>query len=363
MEKTPLHETHKKARGKMVAFHGWEMPLQYEGIIAEHLNTRNAVSLFDVSHMGKIYIEGKDALKNLQHLTCNDVSILDIGQVQYTAMLYTNGAPVDDLTVYRLGEQKFQLCVNASNIEKDFDWIQTNTQGQVEIKNQSNQIGQIAVQGKFAETSLQQLTKYPLQDIKYYWFAETYLDDFKVKIARMGYTGEDGFEIFCETSAAVDIWNRLMECGKKHQIKQAGLGSRDTLRLEICYPLYGNDLDKDHTVLESGLGWIVKWDKGVFIGKDALIQQKEEGLKQRLISLKLDTRGVPREGYKIFEASGKQQIGIVTSGTSSPVLKEGIAMGYVQWDSKKVDTKLQIEIRNKMVPAHIVKAPFIKIKK
>jgi len=363
IQKTPLNAIHHEAGARMVEFHGWEMPVQYDGVMAEHRRTRAEVSLFDVSHMGEVYFEGKEALSNLQRITTNDVSKLAIGQVQYSTMLHENGTIVDDLTVYRLGEDKYQACINASNIDKDFAWIQKNIEGELICENQSDETGQIAIQGPKAQTLLQALTDYDLDSIKYYWCATGKVAGCDTLIARMGYTGEDGFEVFCKKEETATIWNQLMEKGADLGVAPAGLGARDTLRLEVCYPLYGNDLDDQHNALESGLGWVVKMAKGDFIGKEALLKVKEEGLKRRLISFKLDCKGVPRQDYKIFDETGEKELGIVTSGTSSPILGEGIGMGYVAFDSKKPGTKITIQVRKRLLPATIVKSPFVVVEK
>lgn len=364
INKTPLNDVHRQAGGQLVDFHGWEMPVIYEGILAEHSRTRTSVSLFDVSHMGEIIFEGKDALANIQKLTCNDASALEIGQVQYSALLYENGTIVDDLTVYKLGEDRYQFCVNASNAEKDFEWIKSNISGELTCENRSSETGQIAIQGRKSDDVLQKLTDYPLKDIKYYWCAETKLKNgMPVLIARMGYTGEDGFEVFCKKDDTVAIWNLLMEAGAEFGIAPAGLGARDTLRLEQGYCLYGNDIDDQHNALESGLSWIVKMDASDFIGKEALAKAKAAGIKRRLINFKLLGKGVPRSEYKIFDETGEKEIGVVTSGTSSPSLKEGIGMGYVASEYMAKDTKIQVEIRTKKIPAVITKGPFVKVEK
>lgn len=364
INKTPLNDVHRQAGGQLVDFHGWEMPVIYDGILAEHTRTRTSVSLFDVSHMGEVIFEGKDALANIQKITCNDASALEIGQVQYSALLYENGTIVDDLTVYRLGEDRYQLCVNASNTEKDYEWIKSNIGGDMTCKNESSKTGQIAIQGRKSDDVLQKLTDYPLKDIKYYWCAETKLKNgMPILIARMGYTGEEGFEVFCKKDDTVEIWNLLMEAGAEFDIAPAGLGARDTLRLEQGYCLYGNDIDDQHNALESGLGWIVKMDASDFIGKEALAKVKAEKIQRRLVPFKLEGKGVPRTGYKIFDESGEKEIGVVTSGTSSPILKEGIGMGYVARDHMAKETKVQVQIRKKMVPAVITRGPFVKVEK
>ncbi len=347
----------------MVEFAGWEMPIQYEGIMAEHKHTREAVSLFDVSHMGEFYFEGKDALQNLQKLTCNDVSRLAIGQVQYSALLYENGTFVDDITVYRLGEEKYFMCVNAANTDKDFAWIQSNLSGDLKCENRSAEIGQIAIQGKNAVDVLKTMTSEPIDTIKYYWFMEIELCGHPVTLARMGYTGEDGYEVFCQREHTAEIWETLMEKGKPFQIAPVGLGARNTLRLEVCFPLYGQDIDDQHLPLEAGLGKFVALDKASFLGKDAVATQKAEGLQRKLIRFALDVRGVPRPHYLIFDETANVPIGEVTSGTSSPTLGKGIGMGYVKIANSKIGTKVNIQVRNKMLPATIVKPPFVVVEK
>ncbi len=363
IKKTPLNEIHHKLGARMVEFAGWDMPIQYEGIMAEHKHTREAVSLFDVSHMGEVYFEGKDALQNLQNLTCNDVSRLEVGQVQYSALLYENGTFVDDVTLYRLGEEKYFMCVNAANTDKDFAWIQANLSGDLQCENRSSEIGQIAIQGRNAVDILKKMTTKPVDTIKYYWFMQIELCGHPVTIARMGYTGEDGYEIFCQKDHTVEIWEALMEEGKSFQIAPAGLGARDTLRLEVCFPLYGQDIDDQHLPLEAGLGKFVALKKEKFIGKEAVAAQKAEGLQRKLIRFTLDVRGVPRPHYLIFDEAGKDPIGAVTSGTSSPTLGQGIGMGYVGIENSKIGTKINIQVRNKMLPATIVKPPFVTVEK
>lgn len=363
IQKTPLNQIHHNSGGKMVDFHGWEMPVQYEGVIKEHLATRDGVSLFDVSHMGEVMMEGKDALANIQKLTTNDAGDLAIGQVQLSTMLYPNGTIVDDLTVYRLGKERYQLCINSANTQKDFEWIQSHIEGDLTCRNTSSEVGQIAIQGKHADEIVQAMTDCPLKEIKYYWCAETDLIGLPVLIARMGYTGEDGFEIFCRKKDTETIWNELLSLGKPFGIAPAGLGARDTLRLEMCYCLYGNDIDDQHNVLESGLGWIVKTDSSDFIGKEEVLKIKEKGISQKLVPFILNGKGVPRQDYKIFDESGQKEIGVVTSGTSSPCLKQGIGMGYVQKGYFKKGTPVTIQIRKKLVPATITKSPFVVVRK
>ena len=363
LKKTPLHESHRVLGGKLVDFHGWEMPVQYDGLIKEHLRTREGVSLFDVSHMGEVMMEGKDALANIQKLTTNDASSLAIGQVQLSTMLYPNGTIVDDLTVYRLDDERYQLCINSANTDKDFDWIKSNIRGELICENTSSEVGQIAIQGKYADAIVQQLTRYRLKEINYYWCAELELMELPVIIARMGYTGEDGFEIFCRKNDTKKIWNKLLSLGKPFSIAPAGLGARDTLRLEMGYSLYGNDIDDQHNVLESGLGWLVKLDSSDFIGKEVILKEKEKGISQKLVPFILNEKGVPRQGYKIFDETGTTEIGIVTSGTSSPSLKKGIGMGYIKKGYFSKGEKIRIQIRKNFISATITKTPFIVVKK
>lgn len=361
LKKTPLHEAHQQLGGKMVDFAGWEMPVQYQSVIAEHNNTRTAVGLFDVSHMGEVFLEGKDALANLQRITCNDASKLAIGQVQYSALLYENGTFVDDITVYRLGENRYFLCVNASNILKDFQWIESHLQGEVTCENRSSQFGQLALQGRNALDLLQKMTPEALHAMNYYGFKELELLGKPMLVARMGYTGEDGFEIYCPQETTRELWETLLAQGQAFGIRPAGLAARDTLRMEVCFPLYGQDIDDQHTPLEAGLGRFVAFDKGDFLGKSALEKIKAEGIQRKLIRFVLDVRGVPRPHYPILDETGQELLGEVTSGTNSPTLGKGIGMGYVPIAQAKIGHKIQIEIRKKLFPATIVKPPFVKI--
>lgn len=361
VKKTPLNEIHREAGGKMVDFAGWEMPIQYEGIVAEHKKTRESVTLFDVSHMGEIHFQGNDALANLQNLTTNDVSTLEIGQVQYSMLLYPNGTMVDDITVYRLAESHYFLCVNAANITKDYEWIRSQLVGEVDCENRSDTIGQIAIQGKSAVKIVEALVGESLENLGYYWFKETTLAGKSILLARMGYTGEDGFEIFCDRDDTVSIWQALMKEGEPFGISPAGLGARDTLRLEVCFPLYGQDIDDQHHPIEAGLGRFVVLAKDDFIGKDAIVAAKKEGLQRKLIRFTLSVRGVPRPHYKLYDETGERCIGEVTSGTSSPSLGQGIGMGYVEKAYSKIGTAILVEIRKKKVPASIVKPPFVKV--
>ena len=363
MKKTFLYAKHKELQAKFTEFFGWQMPLQYESIIAEHKNTRTNVGVFDVSHMGQIEVVGVKALDFLQKVTCNDVSSLQIGQVQYSLMLNDAGAVIDDLTIYRLEKQKFMLCINASNIDKDYQWLVEHSKkyGGLICNNVSNNYSLIAVQGPKALELLSQLANDDIQQIKYYWFKQVKLCGAECLVARMGYTGEDGCEIYCNPKDSVNIWQAIFDT-KNYQVKPAGLGARDTLRLEACFALYGNDLDETHTALEANMGWLIKFDKGDFIGKQALLKQKEKGISTKLCSFIAVEKGIPRKGYSLFSVDHKN-IGTVTSGTSSPILSTGIGMGYVMKEYSKIGTKILVQSRaDKYFLVEIVKPPFIKKK-
>ena len=359
---TPLHQWHQQNGGKMVEFAGWEMPIQYQGIIAEHEQTRRAVSLFDVSHMGLFMLDGKDSENELQKILTNDVTKLVAGQAQYTLMLHQNGTVVDDLTVYRIDKSRFMLCVNAANIDKDYDWICSQMDGKCTLQNWSEAFGQIAVQGKYAEFVVQQLCKDSLTQLKYYNFIETVVGESDVVLARMGYTGEDGFEIFCKQDETQALWDQLLEKGKTSNIGPAGLGARDLLRLEMGFPLYGNDLDDQHVVAEANLKPFVRMDKIGFIGKSALKEFNPEE-HQKLIHFVLEDKGVPRANCKIFAGDSDKEIGEVTSGNHSPVLGQGIGMGYVDYAYADDSKTIRIEVRNKKIPAKKIKGSFIKVDK
>jgi len=356
MKKTALNSIHYKLGAKMVEFAGYEMPIQYTSIREEHRRVRETVGVFDVSHMGEIEVWGKNALEMVQKITINDASTLEIGQVQYSAMCYEDGGIVDDLLVYRFVDN-YLLVVNASNKDKDFDWILKNKIDGCEIKDKSDDVTQLAVQGKKAEETLQKLTQYDLSAIKFYWFVEGTLAGAPMLISRTGYTGEPGFELYFENKYAEEIWTKVFEAGKEFDIEPIGLGARDSLRLEKKMCLYGNDIDQTTNPLEATLGWITKLDKGNFIGKEAITKVKENGVTRRLVAFVLDESGFPRKGYDIFKNDAK--IGVVTSGTVSPILEKGIGLGYVSNEFSKTDTEIQLKIRNKMIPAKIIKPPFV----
>jgi aminomethyltransferase len=356
LKRTPLYELHREAGAKFVDFGGWEMPVQYGSIIEEHRAVRTAVGLFDVSHMGEIEIRGPRALEVVQRLTTNDASKLEVHQVQYSTLCYPHGGIVDDLTVYRLAPEHFLLCVNAANIDKDFAWIVEQARGQADVANTSAQIAQLALQGRHAQATLQSLCDMALDGVGYYWSAKGRLQGIEALISRTGYTGEDGFEMYCPASEGPELWRALMEAGAPHQIKPIGLGARDTLRLEMGYALYGNDITAETTPLQAGLGWIVKLNKGDFIGREALAKERSEGLKRRLVGLDMLDRGVARAHYHIL-VDGKV-VGEVTSGTVSPSLNKGIGLGYVRIEFAKVGTPLQVDIRGKPLQARVASTPF-----
>lgn len=353
---TPLHEEHVGLGGKMVPFAGYEMPVQYPaGITAEHHAVRRAAGLFDVSHMGEFEVSGPGARDFVQHVSTNDVDRIEIGQAQYSTLLDDQGRMLDDLLVYRF-DDRYMLVVNASNREKDLTWISRFTDlFDVELTDRSDEIALLALQGPLAQDVLARITDHDLESIAYYRFAEGTVDGRDAIISRTGYTGEDGFELYLDAADAPAVWRRLLEVGARDGILPAGLGARDSLRLEMGYALYGNDLDEKHTPLEAGLGWVVKMDKRDFVGRDALARQKEAGVERRLVGFRLLERGFPRRGYTVRTPAGE---GVVTSGVSSPTLGEGIGMAYVPADAGKQGTRIEVVIRDQAVPAEIVRPPF-----
>jgi aminomethyltransferase len=356
-KKTSLYDTHVRLGGKMVEFGGFLMPVQYKGIIEEHRCVRTRVGLFDVSHMGEFRFTGSDALAFIQRMTLNDASKLEVGQAQYTGMCYEHGGMVDDLLVYRLADG-YMMVVNASNIDKDFEWLAEHKQGHVELSNISDETALLALQGRYAEPTLQKLTDVDLSQIRFYHFTDGEVAGVKAMISRTGYTGEDGFEIGFDASQAETVWNAILEAGEEFGIQPIGLGARDTLRLEMKYCLYGNDIDETTTPLEAGLGWIVKFDKGEFVGREALLKQKEAGLRRKLVGFEVNSRAVPRHDYAILKDG--ESVGRVTSGTFSPMLEKPIGLGYVRIEHTAVGTELEIDIRGRHAPAKVVKTPFYK---
>ena len=364
LKKTALYEEHKRLGGRLIDFGGWELPVQYSGVMDEHLACRASAGLFDVSHMGEVHVEGPESEKFLNYLVTNNVSKIAVGQAQYTAMCNENGGIVDDLVIYRRASDRFLVVVNSSNTEKDFDWmlkVHARSKHQTRITNESSKYTQIALQGKNAAAILQTLTDTPLAPIKTYWFAEgTVLKTIPAILARTGYTGEDGFEIYVPWDMGPQVWRALMEAGEKFGIKPCGLGARDTLRLEMKYPLYGNELSDETNPLEAGLGWVTKLDKGDFVGRGPTAMLKEKGLARQLVGLKLLDRGIPRHGYAVYTADGQTRIGEITSGTQSPSLKESVGIAYVGTGHTAIGSKLTVDIRGTKVPAEVVATPFYK---
>lgn len=359
MKNTPLTEKHISLGAKMVPFAGYNMPVQYEGINAEHATVRNGVGVFDVSHMGEFILKGENALDLIQRVCSNDASKLYDGKIQYSCLPNENGGIVDDLLVYRIDELTYMLVVNASNIEKDWNWIQKfNTKG-VEMHNISDKTSLFAIQGPKAAEALQSLTDVDLASMEYYNFVKAKFAGIdNVLISATGYTGAGGFEVYFENEHAEEIWNAIFEAGKPFNIKPIGLGARDTLRLEMGFCLYGNDIDDTTSPISAGLGWITKFSK-VFTNSEALQAEKEAGVARKLIGFEMVDRGIPRHGYEIVNAEG-EVVGDVTSGTQSPSLQKAIGMGYIDKALAKEGTEIFINIRNSQIKAKVVKFPFYK---
>lgn len=359
LKRTPLFEEHVAAGAKLVPFAGYEMPVQYRtGIIGEHQAVRKRAGLFDVSHMGELEIRGPQALDLVQYVTTNDASNLVIGQAQYAVICQEDGGCIDDCIVYRF-EKDYMIVVNASNRDKDRDWIVHHAvKFDVEVTDKSDDVALIALQGPRAQEILTGLTPIALDEIKYYHFGVGEVAGVSAIISRTGYTGEDGFELYVKGNDAVALWRRIMETGAAEGVIPSGLGARDSLRLEMGYALYGNDIDDRHTPLEAGLGWVVKLDKDDFLGKAALVKQKQVGVRQRLAGFMLKERGFPRHGYEV-RIEG-EPAGEVTSGTVSPSLEQGIGLAYVPAEASKPGSALEIMVRDKSVPAEVVRAPFYK---
>jgi len=358
LKKTALNKVHRALKAKMVDFGGWDMPVEYSGIMDEHVKVRTAVGMFDVSHMGEIDIRGKEALALVQQVTSNDASKLADGQIQYSGLTTLEGTFVDDVLVHRFQPDHYFFCVNASNSDKDFAWIAQNNRFDTEVKNVSADYTQLAIQGPRALSVVQRLTSADLSSIKYYWFIRGKVDGVDALIARTGYTGEDGFEIYFDPAESERVWNRIMEVGAPEGIAPIGLGARNTLRLEAKMALYGNDIDETTTVLEADLGWICKLQKGDFNGRAVLAKQKEEGVKRILVGFEMMEPGIAREHYPVL--INGQPAGHVTSGSPGPFLKKNIGLAYVPIEFSSVGTGLQIQIRTRLVPAKVVPTPFYK---
>jgi aminomethyltransferase len=359
MKNTALTHVHEQLGAKLVPFAGYNMPVQYEGVNAEHEVVRNGVGVFDVSHMGEFLLSGEHALALIQKVTSNDASVLEIGRAQYSCLPNNNGGIVDDLIIYRIKEEQYLLVVNASNIEKDWNWISSFNDLDVDMKDLSEDYSLLAIQGPKAVEAMQSLTSVDLSAIKYYHFE---VADFAgiehVIISATGYTGSGGFEIYCKNSEVEQVWNNVFEAGKSFGIKPIGLAARDTLRLEMGYCLYGNDINDTTSPLEAGLGWITKFTKE-FTNSSTLKKQKEAGISKKLVGFEMIDRGIPRHDYEIVDVDGNN-IGIVTSGTQSPSLGIAIGMGYVKTEFAAVDTEIYIRIRTKDIKAKVVKLPFYK---
>ncbi len=359
MKNTALSSTHIDLGAKMVPFAGYNMPVSYEGVNIEHETVRKAVGVFDVSHMGEFLISGKNALNLIQKISSNDASKLVDGKAQYSCMPNETGGIVDDLIIYRFNEEKYLLVVNASNIEKDWNWISQHNSMDATMRDLSDEYCLLAIQGPNAAEAMQSLTDVDLSAIKFYTFeVAPFAGAENVIISATGYTGSGGFEIYCKNKDAQTIWDRVFEAGADFGIKPIGLAARDTLRLEMGFCLYGNDIDDTTSPIEAGLGWITKFTKD-FINSEALKEQKEKGTSRKLVGFELDGRGIPRQGYDIVDDNGKV-IGNVTSGTMSPSLEKGIGMGYVPTELATPGSKINIQVRKKALPATVVKMPFYK---
>src|SRR5713101_9043811 len=362
LKRTPLYEQHLALGARLVEFGGWEMPVQYSSILEEHRAVRTRAGLFDVSHMGEFKVEGNDSLAFLQYLVPNDVSRLAIHQALYTQLCLPNGGTIDDLIIYYLAENHYMMVVNAGNIDKDFAWVEQQAKiFDVQVFNQSDTTALLALQGPEAQAILQPLADVDLSTLRYYHCEPGVVDGINCIISRTGYTGEDGFELYCAPVDVVTLWNDLLAAGKERGLLPAGLGARDTLRIEASYCLYGHELDEETNPLEAGLGWTIKLNKGEFIGHDALARIKEQGLKRKLVGIEMVERGVCRGGYAIY-ADG-EQIGALTSGAPSPTLNKNIGMGYVEVAHAVPGKAVHIDIRGKHTAAQIVALPFYKHQK
>ncbi len=359
MRNTALSKIHIDLGAKMVPFAGYNMPVSYSGLNDEHLTVRSAVGVFDVSHMGEFILKGPHALDLIQRVTSNDASVLVDGKVQYSCLPNATGGIVDDLLVYRIHAETYLLVVNASNIEKDWNWISLHNTKGVEMKNISEETSLLAIQGPKALATLQKLTDVTLSDIPYYAFKKgTFNGVENVLISNTGYTGAGGFELYFPNAVAEKMWTSIFEAGHEFGIKPIGLGARDTLRLEMGFCLYGNDIDDTTSPIEAGLGWITKFSKE-FTNKPVFLEQKEKGVQKKLIGFEMIDRGIPRHDYEIVDAAGST-IGKVTSGTQSPTLQKGIGMGYVRSDMARTDSEIYIRVREKSLKAKVVKIPFLK---
>ncbi|MSP12570.1 MAG: glycine cleavage system aminomethyltransferase GcvT [Chloroflexi bacterium] len=357
LKRTPLYDWHTAHGARMVDFGGWEMPVQYNSILEEHRAVRQQAGLFDVCHMGEAHIRGPQAGRWLQQMVTNDPMTLQINQAQYNVMCQENGTALDDLIIYRLGEAHFLAVLNASNVDKDVNWLRQHLESGVTLEDASDGTALMALQGPAAQTILQKLTAVDLSQLRYYWCQPGAVAGVDTLICRTGYTGEDGFEVMVSSDKAVAIWGALMQAGASHGLLPVGLGARDTLRLEAAMPLYGHELDEETTPLEAGLTRFIVLDKD-FIGRDAVRDEKEKGLKKRLVGIEMVDRGIPRQDYAVLYQG--EVVGKITSGTMSPTLEKAIAMAYVRSDLREVGTELAVMIRDRPAKAVIVRRPFYK---
>jgi aminomethyltransferase len=359
LKRTPLYDAHVSIGARMVAFAGWEMPVQYTGPVQEHVAVREAAGLFDVSHMGEIEVQGQGALDLIQRLTTNDAAKLEDNQVQYSVLTNEQAGVIDDLLVYRINEKYFLLVVNAANTQRDFEWIQRHAESsEVKVHDTSSGYALLALQGPRSERILQELADHMLDRIPYYWFQRVRVDGVEARVSRTGYTGEDGFEILCSPGEARHVWNRLLVTGRDQGLVPCGLAARNTLRLEAAFRLHGNDMDEATTPLEAGLGWLVKLGKGDFVGKAVLEKQQREGLKRRLVGFEVLDRAPARDGYPVVVAG--REVGKVTSGSPAPFLKKNIGFASVPVEYSEVGTELFVVVRGRQVPARVVQTPFYK---
>jgi aminomethyltransferase len=356
LKRTPLYEVHYQAGARFVDFAGWEMPVLFSGIIEEHLAVRSSVGLFDICHMSQIEVHGSSAGDLLQRLITNDLTRLADGGAQYTLLCYEDGGIVDDLMVYRMSSDRYLLCVNAANAEKDYKWMLKNSGGEAEVINATDDYGLIALQGPRAEAVLQPLVETELNELRRFHFTRSEISGVEALISRTGYTGEDGFELFVSIQDCRKLWSELLAAGEEFGIKSVGLGARDTLRLEMGYPLYGNEISAGTNPYQAGLGWVVKPDKGDFLGRDSLRNIKTVGPDRKLVGLQMVGKGIARQGHRLF--NGEEAVGHITSGTMSPSLKVPIAMGYVPAPLADEGSVLEVEIRDRRVSARLVKRPF-----
>ncbi|KAB7670012.1 glycine cleavage system aminomethyltransferase GcvT [Bacillus sp. B1-b2] len=361
LKRTPLYEVYKEYGAKTIDFGGWDLPVSFSSIKLEHEAVRTKAGLFDVSHMGEIEVKGKGSLSYLQKLLTNDVSKVAVGAAQYSAMCYENGGTVDDLLTYKIADHHYLLIVNASNVDKDFEWMKQKVFGDVEIVNLSEEYAQLALQGPLAETTLDKLNpSIPLTEIGYFKFQkDVSLAGINVLISRTGYTGEDGFEIYCDKHDAVRLWKAILEEGANDGVIPCGLGARDTLRFEATLALYGQELSADITPLEAGIGFAVKCNKEAdFYGKIVLKKQREEGLTRKIVGIEMQDKGIPRHAYKVFKDG--VEIGEVTTGTQSPTLKRNIGLALLSINYTEIDTEVEVEIRGKRLKAKVIPTPFYK---